>query len=239
MTFLACLAALFLAAGFWVFYSYSEMRRDLDLEHLARDLGLDFRFGLPAELRDILPRFRAIEKVEEKGADFHAGINSITGSRGGRKIAFFDYRWSLPIAGAVGSGWRLGWGDDSDRRRIRQRSAVAVELGVGLQPVLIRPERLVDKALALVGYEDIDFDDLPEFSKAFYVNSPDRAAARRLITPAFARFCMDHVRCTVDVFGPWMLLTPDALLNAARARALLELAGRLGELVAREQSGSR
>ena len=146
---------------------------------------------------------------------------------------------AVPIAGAVGSGWRLGWGDDSDRRRVLQRSAVAVELGVGLQPVLIRPERLADKALALVGFEDIDFDDLPEFSKAFYVNSPDRSAARRLITPVFARFCMDHVRCTIDVFGPWMLLTPDARLSAARAREFLELAGRLGGLVDREQTGSR
>ncbi len=237
---LAWSAVVLVAAGLWVYFYVSETQRDLDLEGLARDLGLHFRFGLPGDLREVLHHFRAMEKARAGGADLHAGVNSIIGPRHGRRIAFFDYRWRNPIAvGGREYLTRYGWADDTDPRPIRRRSAVAVELGIGLQPVLIRPERLVDKALALVGYEDIDFDDLPEFSRAFYVNSPDRAAARRLITPAFARFCLDHVRCTVDVFGPWMLLTPDALLNAARARELLELGGRLGELVVREQSGSR
>jgi hypothetical protein len=235
---LAWAAVLLVAVGFWAFYYYSETKRDLDLEGLARERGLNFRFGLPAELREILHRFRAIEKAQAKGADFHAGINSITGTWRGRKIAFFDYRWSLP--GPIDSrGFRYGWTDDADRRRIHRRSAVAVELGVGLQPVLVRPERLVDKALALVGYEDIDFDDLPEFSRAFYVNSPDRGAARRLVTPAFARFCLDRLRCTVDFVGPWMLLTRDAVLHAPSVRELMDVGSRLGDLVTREQSGSR
>ena len=234
------IAVVLVAAGFWGYYSFSETERELDLEGLARDLSLNFRFGLPADLREILPRFRAIEKARAGGADFQAGINSITGDCRGRRIAFFDYQWSLPTA-IEGSRYAvISRGVDvAGRRRIRQRSAVAVELGVGLQPVLIRPARLVDKALALVGYEDIDFDDLPEFSKAFYVNSPDRAATRRLVTPALAQFCMDHVRCTVGVVGPWMLLTRDAKLSAAGARELLGIAGRLGELVTRDQSGSR
>jgi len=222
----------------WIWYQVSETRRDLALESLARRLALNFRFGLPAELKEVLPRFRAIEKAQEKGGEFQAGINSITGSWRDRKIAFFDYQWTSVHRYSTRRSWWYGGGyNESEYRRTHRRSAVAIELGVGLQPVLIRPERLVDKALALVGYEDIDFDLLPEFSSAFYVNSPDRLAARRLVTPTLARFFMDHVRCTVDFVGPWMLLHRDSVLSPARIQDLMELAGRLSELVTREQSG--
>ncbi|MBV8878840.1 MAG: hypothetical protein JO332_02640 [Planctomycetaceae bacterium] len=222
----------------WIYYQLSDMHRDLELEKLARRMAMNFRFGLPAELRDLLPRFRALEKAIESGGEFQAGINSITGSWRDRKIAFFDYQWVTSHSYRRRSWWR-GWDDDGEIRRTHQRSAVAVELGVGLQPVLIRPERLVDKALALVGYEDIDFDLLPEFSDAFYVNSPDRVAARRLVTPELARFFLQHVRCTVDFVGPWALLHRDSTLTPAQARDLMELAGRLSELVTREQSRLR
>ncbi|HLY09953.1 MAG TPA: hypothetical protein VKW04_11665 [Planctomycetota bacterium] len=223
----------------WVLYQYSQTRRDLDLEAVARRLGLHFRSSLPAELRELLPRFRAIETAMERGGDFRAGINSITGSWRDRKIAFFDYEWItvLPLP-VYRSWWRGGYSPDSYRRTHR-RSAVAIELGVGLQPVLIRPEHLLDKALAWAGYEDIDFDRLPEFSRAFYVNSPDRAAAERLVTSTLAAFFLENVRCTVDVVGPWMLLHEGRLLPARRVQDRMDLAGRLSELVTREQSGSR
>jgi hypothetical protein len=228
------------AAAGWAWYQYSETRRDLGLEKVARRLALNFRSGLPADLKEVLPRFRAIEKAQEKGGDFQAGLNSITGTWCDRKIAFFDYQWTnvhpygSPLTWWLGGGFSLGV-----LRRSHRRSAVAIELGVGLQPVLIRPERLVDKALAWVGYEDIDFDLLPEFSRMFYVNSPVRAAAERLVTPTLARFFIDHVRCTVDAVGPWMLLHEDSLLPPRHIQELMDLAGRLSELVTREQSGSR
>jgi len=226
-----------LVAG-WIWFQCSETKRDLDLEKVARRLGMNFRFGLPAPLKEVLPRFRAIEKAQEKGGDFQAGINSITGSWRDRKIAFFDYRWTTVVQDSFRRSWWWSGGgyDEGTYLRAHERSAIAIELGVGLQPILIRPERLVDKALALVGYEDIDFDLLPEFSSAFYVNSPDRLAARRLVTPTLARFFMEHVRCTVDIVGPWMLLHHDSKLRPGRIQDLMELAGRLSELVTREQS---
>jgi hypothetical protein len=195
---------------------------------------------LPQELKDVLPRFRVMEKARESGGDFQAGINSITGSWRDRKIVFFDYRWISVHRYRFRNRWNWAWNDDAaEYHRTHSRSAVAIQLGVSLQPVLIRPERLVDKALALVGYEDIDFDQLPEFSSKFYVNSPDRVAARRLVTPALAQYFMDHIRCTVDVVGPWLLMHVDQTIPASRVQDWFDIAGRLSELVTREQSGSR
>jgi hypothetical protein len=224
----------------WAWVQTSESRRESGLETLARRLGLQFRSSLPPELREILPRFRDLERARDKGADFQAGINSMTGLWNQRRIAFFDYQWLVIRSWDGRRSWGSIFGDDDDQvRRTHRRSAVAIELGIPLQPLLIRPERLVDKALALVGYEDIDFDDLPEFSNAFYVNGPDRATARRLVTPALARFFMEHVRCTVDIVGPWMLLHPGERLSPKGVQPLLDLAGRLSELMTREQSAHR
>jgi hypothetical protein len=229
-----------LVAG-WIWFQVSDANRDLALEHLARRLGMNFRFGLPQELKDVLPRFRAMEKVRESGGEFQAGINSIGGIWRDRKIVFFDYQWVTVHRNPLRGRWRWGWhyDDDGESRRTHTRSAVAIQLGVSLQPVLLRPERLVDKALALVGYEDIDFDLLPEFSSKFYVNSPDRVAARRLVTPALARYFMDHIRCTVDIVGPWLLMHPDETLPASRVQDWFDIAGRLSELITREQAASR
>lgn len=239
--------SLLLVAGFfavvaagWVFYQASDAMRDRRLEELARRLGMNFRFGLPQGLKDVLPRFRVMEKARESGGDFQAGINSITGTWRDRKIAFFDYQW-ITVHRFRSRRYALwSWNDnDGEYRRTHSRSAVAVQLGVELQPVLIRPERLVDKALALVGYEDIDFDLLPEFSDRFYVNSPDRVAARRLVTPTLARFLLDHVRCTVDIVGPWMLLHVDDTIPASKVQDWFDVAGRLSEVINREQGQSR
>ncbi len=232
-------AGALIVAG-WIWYQVADANRDTALENLARRLGMNFRFGLPQELKDVLPRFRVMEKARESGGDFQAGINSITGTWRDRKIVFFDYQWLTVHRYHWRNRWTWGGNsDDGEYRRTHSRSAVAIQLGVSLQPVLIRPERLVDKALALVGYEDIDFDLLPEFSSKIYVNSPDRAAARRLVTPALARYFMDHIRCTVDVVGPWLLMHLDDTLPAVRVQDWFDIAGRLSELITQEQSQSR
>jgi len=238
MGFLAGMVVLlFLAVG-WLFYQHSEAQRDLGLDKIARRLGMNFRFGLPQELKDVLPRFRAIEKARESGGEFQAGINSITGTRRQRKVAFFDFQWVTVFY--TRRRKMFGWGyEDHPHRRTHVRSAVAAEMGAAVQPVLIRPEGLIDKAMVLAGYDDIDFSSLPEFSSRFYVQSPDREAARRLVTPAVARFFLENVRGTVDFVGPWLLLHLDGKIQASRAESLIDLASRLADLVTREQTSAR
>jgi hypothetical protein len=229
-------AVVVLAVVGWFFYQYSEVQRDLALERLARRAGMHFRFGLPQELKDVLHRFRVIEDAQAKGGDFTAGINSIVGARRDRKLVFFDFQWKTVVYVSTWrrSIWRGGGYDNLPHTRTQRRSAVAAQLGVSVQPLLIRPERIVDKALALVGYEDIDFTSMPEFSDRFYVNSPDRESARRLVTPAVSRFFLENVTCTVDFVGPWLLLHDDAPMRSSAVEKRLELASRLAELVTRE-----
>jgi hypothetical protein len=225
------------AALGWVLVQVSETRRQMGLDRAARLLGMNFNFGLPRELREGIDRFRSIEKAKEAGGDFQAGINTITGERRGRKLALFDYQW-VTVHDCRSRGDLL-WGSEREHRRTHTRSAVAAQLGVSLPPILLRPERLVDKAAALLGYEDSDFPSLPEFSRRFYVNSPDPAFARRFVTPRLAKFFLERVRCTVDVAGSWLLVTDDSVYSASRAPGLLEFASELADLVTREQSPLR
>jgi hypothetical protein len=218
----------------WVLYHVSETHRQMGLDKAARRLGMNFNFGLPPELRDVMHRFRCIEKAREAGGDFSAGINTITGTRRSRKVAFFDYQWVTVRYVSSRRSWL--WDDEREYRTTHARSAVAAQMGVSVQPILIRPERLVDKAAALIGYEDIDFTSMPEFSNRFYVNSPDPAFARRFVTPRLAKFFLEHVRCTVDFVGPWLLVTNNSIYRAGHAVELIEFASELADLVTCEQS---
>jgi len=225
-------AAAVLGAG-WIRWQFLEVRRDKALESLARRFLMDFRFGLPQDLRDAFPQFRAIHDAMERGGEFQAGINSITGRRRGRFVAFFDYQYVTVTYSRRG---RWPWNEEREHRWTHTASAVAARLDFASPPLLIRPERWTDKVAALMGYEDVDFSALPEFSRRFYVNGPDRVFARRLVTPLLAAFLVDHVRCAVDFCGPWILLSTGDRLSARRAGRLIEQASQLADLTAHEFS---
>jgi hypothetical protein len=227
--FLILVAVLVLGAGGWVLFQTLEMGRDAALERLAARLKLDFRFGLPRELKDALPQFRPIRDAMERGGEFQSGLNSITGRRRGRLVAFFDYQY---VTVTYSRSRRRSWFESEpyEHRWTHRASVVAAELGFSSAPLLVRPERWTDKVAAVMGYEDVDFASFREFSSRFYVNGPDRLFARRLITPLLARFFVDRVRCAADFCGPWLLLYAGGRLTAWRAEGLIELASQLADL---------
>src|SRR5206468_12609305 len=66
------------------------------------------------------------------GGEFQAGINSVTGTRRARKLAFFDFDWVTVSYSRGSRGWF--WDSEREYRTTHTRSAVAAELGVALQP---------------------------------------------------------------------------------------------------------
>jgi hypothetical protein len=233
---IAVAAVLLVLVGGGILFLRTELGRDSALERLAARLRMDFRFGLPGDLRDALPRFRPIRDARERGGEFEAGHNSITGVRRGRRVAFFDCQY---VTVARSRSPRRSWfeGESPGHRWTHRFSAVAAELGFSSAPLLVRPERWTDKAAALMGYEDVDFAAFPEFSSRFYVNGPDRVFARRLVTPLLARFFVDRVRCAADFCGPWVLLYAGGSLSARQAGRLLDLASQLADLATHEFLG--
>lgn len=62
--------------------------------------------------------------------------------------------------------------------------AVQVELAAPVGDVFIRPEKLVDKLIELFRAREVDFDDHPAFSRAYYVLASDPPLLRQSVPPA-------------------------------------------------------
>jgi len=69
---------------------------------------------------------------------------------------------------------------------------------VGTPDLLIRREHLGDKLKGGLGFDDIDFES-EEFSRQFWVTSPDRKYAYDVLHPRMMRFLMDGPRPQVEI----------------------------------------
>ena len=78
-----------------------------------------------------------------------------------------------------------------------------VDLPFELPPFLLKKEDILDRAFdrlrKFTGYQDIDFEVFPGFSKKFILEGPDEAALRKLFQPDLLRFLENadiyHVEC--------------------------------------------
>jgi hypothetical protein len=80
--------------------------------------------------------------------------------------------------------YEISNGDSSETYEF---TCALVDPGVGLGCVELRPERLGDKLVQAMGFEDIDFED-PEFSRRFLVQARDRKHAYDLFDGAMMRY---------------------------------------------------
>ena len=95
--------------------------------------------------------------------------NVMTGSAGGLDVTIFDYVYQ---AG---------------------KSTVTLTLAAfahsrQLPPFELRSENLVDKIGETFVHRDIDFDSNPEFSKRYFLQSPDETGTRGLFTPGLLAY---------------------------------------------------
>ena len=68
----------------------------------------------------------------------------------------------------------------------------------GVPDVLIRREGVLDKIAGAFGFDDIDFESV-EFSRQFYVKSPDKRFAYDVIHPRMMEFLLAGAPATIDI----------------------------------------
>ena len=112
-----------------------------------RDAGFDDRYGGLDCLR--------------KGSNRYA-YNISEGMSNGRRVWAFDYHYET-------------YSSSKNGRQTHHHcfSAVILAPGLPLKPLFIRPETFLDKVTEFFGYDDIDLESA-EFSRKFYVKSPDK-----------------------------------------------------------------
>ena len=181
-----------------------------------RDGSIEYRFPFPC-LRDGSNRY---------------GHNISVGEWCGRPICAFDYHYQTES------------GVGKNRRTNHYHfSAVIVDSGLPLHPLLIRPEGIFDKITEFFGYDDIDFES-SEFSRKFYVKSPDKRWAFDVISQKTMEFLLEMPRFRVELLGTYVIARSGCRTFSAGSfdPALLVASGiieRLPEYLLREMKGDR
>jgi len=100
--------------------------------------------------------------------------NLLRGSAGGLDVSIFDYSY-VQSAG--------------QHPQAHEQTVAALRFtGATLPAFELRPETIVLKFLAKLGFKDINFDSNPEFSRRYLLRAQDEAAVRALFTPSVLAF---------------------------------------------------
>ena len=133
--------------------------------------------------------------------------------------------------------------DSKGRRQTHTHtfSAVIVTPSFPIKPLLIRTEGFFDKVGEFFGADDIDFE-LAEFSREFFVKSPDRRWAFDVLHQEAMEFLMQSPRYTLEFQNGSAIALTDATWAPDAFDAALKVVGglieRIPQSVVRELKGS-
>ena len=157
-----------------------ERERSESLRRLAETAGLAF------QPKADVGAVRAIGNVQlfDRGHSKRV-TNLMTGRLDGQHIAVFDYRYT------TGSG----------KHQNTHSQTVVLLPGAkpGLPDLQLAPENALVRIAEVFGYQDIDLESSPEFSRRYVVRGADEAAIRAALYPGPASYFAQHEGWTVEL----------------------------------------
>ena len=166
-----------------------EAKRFAELERISVTLG--FKYTKQAGLDTIadcdhIPLFDRGRKKRIR--------NLLQGGGSDTERFFFDYAFTT------------GGGQHS---HTRSQSVALVQFERDLPTFELRPEHLFHKIGAALGYQDIDFDSSPEFSRHYLLRGQDETAIRSLFSPSVRHFLERNLGWSIEGGGRWMIFYRD------------------------------
>lgn len=137
-----------------------------------------------SRLDDEFPLFSCLRRGHSR-----YGKHILTGALRNYPVCAFDYHYT------TGSG---------KNKQHHSFSALMINTGLPLKPLFIRTENLFDKVTELAGFDDIDFESA-EFSREFYVKSPDKRWAYDVLHQKTMEFLLLAPRFTLEFQGPYVM----------------------------------
>jgi hypothetical protein len=186
---------------------YQQQQRRNDLLALAARHGWQFD---PAH--DWAMEARYPLACLEQGSDRYA-YNVFQGRYRNRPICAFDYHYETYSTDSKGN----------TSTHHHTFSMAVLETGLPLKPLLIRSEHFGDTISEFFGADDIDFES-HEFSREFFVKSPDRRWAFDVIHQATMEFLLAAPRFTVELAGPRVFVYRDSEFDPPQFEQALEVA---------------
>ena len=107
---------------------------------------------------------------------------------------------------------------------------LTIELREKIPVFTIDREHVFDKLASLAGYDDIDFEEFPEFSDAYYLKGPNEAGIRDLFKPELIEFLTGIGAEHIESTGSQMLvLTKQRLCSEQEILKLVNVGNQLAE----------
>ena len=173
-----------------------EEKRTSDFQAVAVELDLTFLSAGDEALEQRLSGFPLFNTGRDRKLS-----NLIVADTPEVQIALFDYRY------VTGHG---------KNRRVRRQSVAAVQVvELNIPTFYLRPERKWDAIGSLLGLQDIDFNDHPDFSKAFVLKSPAEEEVRTFFDQGLLDFFASQRGITFEAgpgtflyFRRWKIVVP-------------------------------
>jgi hypothetical protein len=169
-------------------------------------MGFAGRHGFNFSSRDFesLPDRYGNFDLFQQGHSRHAS-NICHGEVKGIKVCLFDYQYT------TGSG---------KNSQTHYQTVLIANKKILFKPLDIRPENFMDKIGAAIGFDDIDFESA-EFSKKFYVKSPDKKFAYDIIHPRMMEFLLKTRNLYIEAEGCEILFHHGRRLSISELEILL------------------
>ncbi len=173
------------AIAYWQ-YRAAQQRRQA-LQKWAASEGLTFDPGRDFTVDEQFP-FACLRQGSRRYA-----YNLTAGNWRGYPYLGFDYHYET-----------YSYGKHGRRTHHHHFSAVVLKCPIPFRPLFIRPEGFLDKLTEFLGFDDIDFESL-EFSRAFYVKSPDKRWAYDVLHPRTMEFLLNSPRFSLQFDGEYAI----------------------------------
>jgi hypothetical protein len=135
--------------------------------------------------------------------------NLLTSPAGERRAILFDYKY------VTGSG--------KSSHTHRQTVFYATSDELALPSFSLRPENVLYRFAQLFGYQDIDFQERPEFSRMFVLRGEDEARVRAAFSDGVLQFFEARPGwCAAAIGGELLLWRPGKYATPEEAKALIE-----------------
>ncbi|MBI1369187.1 MAG: hypothetical protein GC162_11110 [Planctomycetes bacterium] len=195
------------AVGLAIYGFYAAAKRRKELQEWAARKGLSFTAGNDYSFDERFASFQALRQGSRRYA-----YNIMTGSLFNRPCTCFDYHFETYST------------DNKGNRQTHHHyfSAAVLQSDVPLRPLFIRPEGFFDKITEFFGYDDIDFESA-EFSRKFYVTSPDKKWAYDVLHQRTMEFMLAMPKFTLQFDGSRVYICRGSTFNAAEFEAAAEL----------------
>ncbi len=202
---------LFIAIVVLIVYWFMQVlkKRREDLQLVARQLKLDF---FPTGDESIGPMVSNLEFFRYGERCKVSNLMRGQIKRNGKpvSVAIFDYDYTIYTNQGVefsfnDDGAEIESSEDSDT--FYQTVLVFYDESLNLPGFSLRAEFIWDKLANFVGFEDINFDRFPAFSKSYRLLSNQVNATRDLFQPNLINFYESNKICT-EAIGPYVLVFP-------------------------------